>query len=108
MFGAFSMFRFQSTKLLRNTPARAVLASVEAKKLAVYFIGANAQCTLFDPKVMFGAFLKFWFRLTKLVQNLAPMAVLATVEAKKLQLIFFGTNAPDSPHLTQNSCLVHF
>jgi hypothetical protein len=51
---------------------------------------------------MFGAFLQFQFRSTKL------MPVLAISAAKILALLFFQTNTPNQPRWTQNSCLVHF
>src|SRR5579859_1342420 len=57
---------------------------------------------------MSSMFSQFRFRPTKLVRNLTPRAVLATSGAKKVAVDFFESNAPNTPRLTQNSCLVCF
>src|SRR5579859_7407010 len=57
---------------------------------------------------MSGVFSQFWFWSTKLVRKPASRAVLATCEAKKVAVDLFESNAPNPPHLTQNSCLVCF
>jgi hypothetical protein len=42
MFGVFKKSRFRYSKLVRNSPPRAILAMVEAKKLADDFSKMNA------------------------------------------------------------------
>src|SRR5579859_4153673 len=68
----------------------------------------RTQSTLFGPKLMSGVFSQFRFESTKLLRNPTRGPFCPVVERKKLQLIFFESNAPNPHHLTQNSFLVCF
>src|SRR5579859_41005 len=109
MSGVFSRFRFRSPKLVRNPSPRAVLATSGAKRLLqLIFSNRMTQSTLFHPKLMSGVFSQFRFGSPKLMRNLTARAARATCGAKKVAVDFSELNAPNSPRLTQNSCLVCF
>src|SRR5579859_6638099 len=103
-WGVFSQFRFRSQKLVRNPTLRAVLATYGAKKVAHGFFESNApnphRLTKNSCLVCLHSF-GFGHQNSCETRPRGPFWL--HKERKKLQMIFFESNAPNPPRLTQNS-----
>jgi hypothetical protein len=109
MSRVFSLFRFWSTKLMRNPTSRAVLSTCGAKKVAVDFFESNApNPTSLAQNSCLECFHSFGFGHQNSCETRPRGPFWLLVERKKLRLIFFESKAPNPPRLTQNSCLVRF
>jgi hypothetical protein len=80
---------------------------LEQKILQLNFRNERTQSTLFDPKLMFVAFLEFPFDGTN-GAKLAREDRSSQFWNEKSAVKFSATNAPNPPRLNQHSCLLRF